>query len=64
MRIVSYSLRGVVVHRGNAGGGHYVSYMRARDNQWYYCNDAPHIPSRVHVEQVLGAEASMLFYEQ
>jgi hypothetical protein len=27
-----------VVHGGNLGGGHYVSYVK-RGNQWYCCND-------------------------
>ena len=64
-RLVPYALRGVVVHSGHAGGGQYVSYVRARDNFWHYCNDLPpQIPRRVPVEEVLRAEASILFCEQ
>ena len=26
-------------HRGNSGGGHYVSYVRCFSNYWYFCDD-------------------------
>jgi ubiquitin C-terminal hydrolase len=58
-----YHLRGVVVHAGVAGGGHYVAYVRAPDNFWYFCNDwAP--PRLSQIDEVLRAEAYLLFYEQ
>ena len=59
-----YHLRGVIVHKGKARGGHYVSYIRPRapDNFWYFCNDLAR-PRRVSVQEVLAAEAYMLFYE-
>ena len=60
-----YHLRGVVVQRGGVGAGHYIAYVRARDNKWYYCDDLsldpPHV---VAVEEVLGSCAYMLMYEQ
>ena len=58
-----YHLRGVVVHEGVAGGGHYTAFVRAPDNFWYFCNDG-RPPRLAPVGEVLQAEAYMLFYEQ
>jgi ubiquitin C-terminal hydrolase len=58
-----YHLRGVVVHEGEAGEGHYTAFVRAPDNFWYDCQDgAP--PRLARIDEVLGAEAYLLFYEQ
>jgi ubiquitin C-terminal hydrolase len=58
-----YHLRAVLQHHGDAGAGHYTCYVRLQDNRWYFCDDfAP--PRPVEVEQVLSAEAMMLFYDQ
>lgn len=36
----TYSLRGVVIHMGEANSGHYFSYIRdTKTNQWYEFND-------------------------
>ena len=36
----SYDLSGVIVHMGGADFGHYISYVRDREtNCWYCCND-------------------------
>ena len=61
---LAYQLRAVIVHGGNAGGGHYVAYVRAADEMWHHYNDtAP--PRRVaDPRQVLRAQAYMLFYER
>ena len=60
-----YALRGVLVHTGGAGGGHYTSYVRSRDHRWYFCNDLPpESPREVPLGTVLSAEAYMLVYEQ
>ena len=62
-----YHLRGVVVHSGVAGGGHYTAYVRAPDNFWYFCDDRKS-PRRVGIQEVLSeyvaANAYLLFYEQ
>ena len=58
-----YHLRGVVVHHGQAGGGHYTAFVRAPDNFWYFCDDWQ-APRLVSIHQVLEAEAYLLFYEQ
>jgi len=35
----SYSLRSIVFHMGNVGGGHYVNIVR-KNNKYYMCNDS------------------------
>ena len=62
-----YDLRAVVQHRGqhptSVNSGHYTAYVRARDAQWYHCDDwVP--PRRCHVDEVRRAQAYMLFYER
>jgi ubiquitin C-terminal hydrolase len=58
-----YHLRGVVVHSGDPGGGHYTAYARAPNNFWYFCDDWVK-PRLAGVDEVLAAEAYMLFYEK
>jgi len=62
-RETSYNLRSVLVHRGAAGGGHYIAYVRAQNNHWYLCNDAA-APCSCSTDVALGAQAYMLFYER
>ena len=61
-KLFPYRLRAVLLHHGQAGGGHYTALVRSADNQWYHCDDALP-PKRVPVADVLSAEAYMLFYE-
>ena len=58
----AYDLRSVIVHHGEAGGGHYTAFVRAADNHWYHCDDA--LPPRLcrHVSEVLRCQAYMLMY--
>ncbi len=58
-----YQLRSVVEHRGEAGGGHYVAFVRAHGDRWYICDDASARPEAVGVQTVLASEAYLLFYE-
>ena len=58
-----YHLRAVIVHEGQAGGGHYTAFVKSVDNSWYYCDDFVS-PRRVLIEDVLAANAYMLFYEE
>jgi len=58
-----YLLRSLVVHSGEAGGGHYTAYVRGQDNVWYFCDDW-YAPRQVAVAEVLGAQAYLLFYER
>ena len=59
---IQYKLRGVVEHHGEAGGGHYTSYVRGGTDVWYFCNDRVR-PQLVSVETVLRAQAYVLVYE-
>ncbi|KAK1403790.1 Ubiquitin carboxyl-terminal hydrolase [Heracleum sosnowskyi] len=72
-----YCLASVVQHFGRAGGGHYIVYRRARallkngdqdqlpestSAQWFGISDSK--VYRVSEEDVLAADASLLFYEK
>ena len=61
---VTYNLRSIIVHNGNAAGGHYVAYVRAHNEQRYYCND--NAPPRIvpNPMDVLRKQAYMLIYEK
>ncbi|WCJ31709.1 Ubiquitin carboxyl-terminal hydrolase 27 [Euphorbia peplus] len=73
-----YRLVSVVEHFGRVGGGHYTVYRSARSESLEECDGENHKPSlhtqwfcisdsnvnSVAEEDVLGAEASLLFYEQ
>ena len=61
---VRYLLYAVVEHRGGPQSGHYVTYRRcgARGKQWVYVSDTSVYSS--DVQEVLGAEAYMLFYSR
>lgn len=56
---VLYLLYGMVEHQGGAHGGHYVAYTRGSGG-WSLISDTD--VRDVSVEQVLGAQAYMLFY--
>ncbi|XXG51044.1 hypothetical protein AAC387_Pa02g4910 [Persea americana] len=73
----TYRLVSVVEHYGKVGSGHYAVYRRAKaltdaddsdgqtdtaDMHWFYVSDAE--VSSVSEEDVLAAEASLLFYER
>ena len=57
-----YHLRGVVVHHGDVGGGHYTSIVRASDNSWYLCDDGAY-PTPIPAEHALRQQAMLLVYE-
>ena len=54
---VSYRLSGVVVHTGNAYGGHYTAYTRTGDT-WCFHDDRA-APTRVDTARVLAQQAYM-----
>lgn len=37
---LGYSLIGIVCHTGNAGAGHYISYIKTDQNKWLEFNDS------------------------
>ncbi|CAD6263701.1 unnamed protein product [Miscanthus lutarioriparius] len=72
-----YGLSAVVEHYGKCGGGHYAVYRRVASNpdpddpgkplaglgrRWFYISDGN--VSEVPEEDVLCAEATLLFYER
>jgi hypothetical protein len=56
-----YRLMSIVEHRGNAHGGHYVSYRRDHSGEWFRISDANVTP--ISWRQVRTCQAYMLFYE-
>jgi hypothetical protein len=56
-----YRLMSIVEHRGNAHGGHYVSYRRDHSGEWFRISDATVTP--ISWPQVRTCQAYMLFYE-
>jgi len=57
----TYSLVGVICHRGSLEGGHYVSYGK-RGRDWYHFNDS--FFSKVEPSDLVHKDAYMLFYER
>jgi hypothetical protein len=65
-----YQLIGVVVHQGTAETGHYLSYVRERDDEWICLNDTGVQSVKAAVMQndangrTDGSSAYLLFYER
>uniref|UniRef100_A0ACD5YB55 Uncharacterized protein n=1 Tax=Avena sativa TaxID=4498 RepID=A0ACD5YB55_AVESA len=60
---LSYRLVGVIVHSGDTrNGGHYLAYVRGIGSTWVCASDGD--ITVVSLEQVLGCEAYILFYER
>ncbi|CAD8082977.1 unnamed protein product [Paramecium primaurelia] len=60
-----YQLYGVVVHQGTMTGGHYVSYVKHKENNqdhWFYFSDSNF--KEVSLKQALSNQAYILFYER
>ena len=57
-----YALRGLVVHSGGFGAGHYTAYVRVSGLTWYLFDDAC-APRVVPFADVACAEAYILFYD-
>ena len=57
---IGYELYGVVCHRGNLSGGHYVSFVRT-GGRWYRCDDAWIV--EVTEAEVLASQAYLLYYQ-
>jgi ubiquitin C-terminal hydrolase len=55
-----YDLYAVSNHSGNTMGGHYFSYVKNKDNNWYKYND--NIVSSMSEEEVVSSFAYCLFY--
>ena len=58
-----FDLYGVVVHQGGGcRSGHYFSYCKGFDGEWYDCNDD--YVGRSKIEIVLRQQAYILFYQK
>ena len=57
-----YELYAVSNHTGGTMGGHYFSYVRNKDNNWYKFND--NIVSSMSVDEVVSSFAYCLFYKK
>ena len=53
-----YTLKSVVVHMGNCEGGHYYSFIKNEEEQWYEFNDTQVTPSNIDSlkEEAFGGE--------
>ena len=60
----TYTLRGVIVHHGVAGGGHYTAFAKGpSQTQWFHYDDA-RTPRPVAPAEVLSSNAYLLVYDQ
>lgn len=60
-----YRLLAVVVHTGEANGGHFITYRRGalrNSHRWYYTSDT--VVKEVSIDEVLSVSAYMLFYDR
>ncbi|KAK5639385.1 hypothetical protein RI129_011877 [Pyrocoelia pectoralis] len=58
-----YLLFAVINHLGSSiNAGHYISYIRYKDNFWYKCDDL--VISEAGIEEVLESEGYLLFYHK
>jgi ubiquitin carboxyl-terminal hydrolase 22/27/51 len=55
-----YELSSVIVHKGKIDNGHYISYSRQGEHEWFRFDDSMVV--QVEEKEVLAAEAYMLFY--
>ena len=39
IKLYVYDLYGICNHGGNTWGGHYATYVKNADNNWYHFND-------------------------
>ncbi|TNV81936.1 hypothetical protein FGO68_gene2032 [Halteria grandinella] len=59
----TFDLYGVVVHQGGGcRSGHYFSYCKGFDGEWYDCNDD--FVGRTQMDRVLRQQAYILFYQK
>jgi len=61
----AYNLYACVCHYGVIGGGHYVSFVKNRTNQQWFCfNDSSCKPVSESVVEQCTSSAYLLFYER
>ena len=57
-----FELIGVCNHSGGAGFGHYYSYCKYTDGNWYEFNDSS--VSKISKEKIVSSSAYCLFYKK
>ena len=57
-----YELYSVINHVGGYNGGHYYSYCKHTDGNWFIFNDAAVQP--LNQSQIISKEAYILFYQR
>ncbi|XP_012891204.1 PREDICTED: ubiquitin carboxyl-terminal hydrolase 51 isoform X1 [Dipodomys ordii] len=57
-----YSLFAVINHHGTLESGHYTSFIRQQEDQWFSCDDA--IITKATIEDLLYSEGYLLFYHK
>lgn len=57
-----YDLYGVANHIGNVMGGHYFSYVKTKEGNWYEFNDTRVKP--IKAENVISARSYVFFYRK
>lgn len=57
-----YFLFAVVNHHGTLESGHYTSFIRLTEDQWFDCDD--HIIKKSTIEDVTKSEGYLLFYHK
>lgn len=59
---LKYTLFGVTCHTGTMERGHYASYVKKRDNMWWYFDDTVYRP--IHFgNEFISQDAYILFYK-
>lgn len=56
-----YNLIGVSNHSGSSGGGHYYSYCKGKNGNWYEYNDTR--VNKITPSQIVTSNAYVLFYK-
>lgn len=57
---IIYELSGIVTHMGTVNEGHYITYSKTTNGQWFQFNDS--MVTVVSEEQMLKEQAYLLFY--
>ena len=60
----TYMLKGVVLHGGDFGGGHYTTYVRTGRGQWYLCDDSKETEEAEEASVLSAQDAYLLLYER
>ena len=57
-----YDLYGIINHMGNVNGGHYTTYIKVANGDWYHFNDDN--TNKINKENIITPMAYCLFYRK